>query len=165
MNSSILFFTKRLGLFLIIATFLNIPNVSAQQNTEIPSALQNTLSEIEEIYLNKNAERRASGYIEGGVHITGWGQAVKGKEAIRQLYEQAFSHLGKTSKVEIKLDDATVISDNATLRGRFVWEGINANGEEFSEEIHMAALFKKIDTKWKIVWDLTGPPVSDESPF
>lgn len=165
MKSSLLFFIKRLGLFLIIATFLNIQNTTAQQNTEIPSDLQNTLSEIEQIYLNKDAERRASGFIEEGVHVTGWGQAVKGREAIKQLYEQTFKQLGENSKAEITVDHATISDEMATLRGRFVWEGINANGDEFSQEIHMAALLKKIDNQWKIVWDLTGPQVSEESPF
>lgn len=159
MNS---FYIKKFGLVLIIATFLNIQIAVAQQSTQIPSELQKTISEIEQIYMNKDAERRASSFTDDGVHITGWGQAVKGKEAIRQLYEQTFAQLGEISKVEVMVDNANIAGENAMFRGRFVWEGIKANGEEFALEIHMAALFRKVGNQWKIVWDLTGPQANKE---
>lgn len=165
MKSFITKTVKNLSFVLSLFLISNIQIATAQQSTQIPSDLQNTLSEIEQIYLNKDADRRASGFIEEGVHITGWGQAVKGREAIRQLYEKTFSQLGELSKVEIKVVHATISDEKATLRGRFMWEGINANGEEFSQEIHMAALLKKIDSQWKFAWDLTGPQVNNKSPL
>lgn len=148
---------------LAVMTVISLPGYALSQTGDtIPPDLQNGLSEIEQIYMNKDAEGRAEGFVEDGVHITGWGQTVKGKQAIRQLYKETFAQFDEISNIEVTVDHMTFIDDHAALRGRFVWEAETADGEDFNREIHIAALLRKVDNQWKIVWDLTGSGVNEE---
>lgn len=159
MNSSILSWLKSLTLFLCVLSLFWVQNINAQASEEIPAKLNDLGEKLRISTSTEDAELRASLFKEDGVHVTGWGDAVKGREAIRKHYEHTFSKSDSIS-TEFEAREVTDAGKFVTLRGIVTLSGLRADGEPFSEKRYYAILVENIKDTWKIVWDFTGPKVN-----